>query len=211
MDEVELAPTMSFKVRVNVVTVRAVVRDAQGHFVGDLQKDDFELFDNSKRQIISGFSVEKPVIAEQPAKQGSVQNSAAGQVPNVTRAAENNPPHAPDRYVVYLFDDLHITFGDFSVARKAAQRALADPSAPNTRVAISTTSGRVVLDFTDDRTKLAQTLSRIKPISQSPSAHATCPPETSYYLADQIINEVDTQALPSHNAGSGLWFSQSRS
>jgi hypothetical protein len=120
-------------------------------------------------------------FAEQPAKQGSVQNSAAGQVPSVSRAAENNPPHAPDRSVVYLFDDLHITFGDFSVVRKAAQRALADPSTPNTRFAISTTSGRVVLDFTDDRTKQAQTLSRIKPISLSPSAHPTCPPETSYY------------------------------
>lgn len=192
VDEVELPPTTSFKVRVNVVTVRAVVRDAQGRVVGDLRKEDFELFDNSKRQGISWFSVEKPAIANQQA-QTAVQNSPANQARNVPGVTQSNPSQAPDRYVVYLFDDLHMTVGTLSMARKAAQRALADPSDPNTRVAITTTSGRVVLDFTGDRTKLAQTLSRIKP--SSPSVHLACPPELSYYVADQIVNEVDNDAL----------------
>ena len=50
----------TFKVNVKLVTVRVVVRDAQGHAVGNLHKEDFELFDNGKPQAISHFSVEQP-------------------------------------------------------------------------------------------------------------------------------------------------------
>jgi VWFA-related protein len=181
----------SFKVRVNVVTVRAVVRDSEGRFVGDLQKNDFELSDDSKVQTISGFSVEKPQATEQPASQTAVGRSApdAG-----ARVAEKSVSHTPVRFIAYLFDDLHLTIGELAVTRKAAQRALTDPPDPNTRVAISTTSGRVVLDFTDDRNKLAQTVGRIKAIL-TPVANLICPPELSYYLADQILNKVDSDAL----------------
>src|SRR5437016_5153391 len=50
----------TFKVRVNLVLVRAVVRDAQGKVVPNLKKEDFQLYDNRKPQTISSFSVEMP-------------------------------------------------------------------------------------------------------------------------------------------------------
>src|SRR5215472_9511670 len=43
----------TFKVRVNLVLVRVVVRDAEGHVVPNLKKEDFQLFDNRKPQTIS--------------------------------------------------------------------------------------------------------------------------------------------------------------
>jgi hypothetical protein len=45
------APT-TFKVRVNLVLVRVVVRDAQGKVVGNLKREDFQLFDSRKAQTI---------------------------------------------------------------------------------------------------------------------------------------------------------------
>ena len=47
----------TFKVRVNLVLVRVVVRDAQGNVVGNLLKEDFQLFDRGKPQFIARFSV----------------------------------------------------------------------------------------------------------------------------------------------------------
>ena len=67
----------SFKVRVNVVTVRAVVRDKQGHFVDDLKKEDFELVDGSKPQVITGFSVERAADEKaQPSKEVACRAAA---------------------------------------------------------------------------------------------------------------------------------------
>src|SRR5262245_39940411 len=43
----------TFKVRVNLVLVRVVVRDGKGQVVPNLKKEDFQLYDNRKLQTIS--------------------------------------------------------------------------------------------------------------------------------------------------------------
>ena len=50
----------TFKVRVNLVLVRVVVRDQKGKIISNLKKEDFQLYDNRKLQAISSFSVETP-------------------------------------------------------------------------------------------------------------------------------------------------------
>src|SRR5206468_1124279 len=60
--EVETRDTPAvFKVRVNLVLVRVVVRDAQGKVVENLHQEDFALFDGRKPQVVSFFNVETPV------------------------------------------------------------------------------------------------------------------------------------------------------
>src|SRR5262249_26995642 len=49
-----------FKVNVNLVLVRVVVRDPKGNVIGNLHKEDFQLFDNRKPQVITQFSEEQP-------------------------------------------------------------------------------------------------------------------------------------------------------
>ena len=49
----DTAPT--FKVRVNEVSVRVVVRDESGKVISNLKKEDFQLFDNRKPQSITSF------------------------------------------------------------------------------------------------------------------------------------------------------------
>jgi VWFA-related protein len=46
----------SFRVSVNLVQVDVVVTDAKGHHVTDLRPEDFEIFENGKRQNIAFFS-----------------------------------------------------------------------------------------------------------------------------------------------------------
>src|SRR5215472_7106986 len=47
-----------FRVNVKLVLARVVVRDSSGHAVGNLKKEDFELFDSGKKQVISNFDAE---------------------------------------------------------------------------------------------------------------------------------------------------------
>jgi hypothetical protein len=54
----ESAPPFQIRVETNLVMVRVVVRDAQGHPVAGMHKGDFRLFDNGKPREISGFNVE---------------------------------------------------------------------------------------------------------------------------------------------------------
>ena len=44
---------------VNEVLVAVVVLDAQGHAVGNLTKDDFQVYDDGKPQTITGFTIIK--------------------------------------------------------------------------------------------------------------------------------------------------------
>src|ERR1700677_3844856 len=69
------APEMSsrdapatFSTKVNLVMVPVVVRDAKGKAIGTLQKEDFQLFDKGKPQVIAKFSVEKAGEAVVPAE-----------------------------------------------------------------------------------------------------------------------------------------------
>lgn len=174
----------TFKVRVNLVLVRVVVRDSQGRAVGNLTKENFDLFDGNKRQAITKFAVERPGTQLAQEQKSSQPNSGetSGKLPSV-----------PESYVAYLFDDVHLEFGDLARARDAADHHLASLE-PTARAAIFTTSGQGTLDFTDDHQKLHDALLRLqpRPISRT-TAQQQCP-DMTYYLADLIQNKNDTQA-----------------
>jgi hypothetical protein len=62
----------TFKLRVNLVQVHVVVRDAKGNPVGNLQQDDFQLYDQGKLQPISLFTVETRESSQMAARNGAV-------------------------------------------------------------------------------------------------------------------------------------------
>jgi len=176
----------TFKSRVNLVLVPVVVRDNQGRAIGNLKQEDFLVFDKGKPQQITKFSVEKSggVATLDKNTDGNLTPNAPGQETTLTM---------PDRYVGYLFDDVHLKFEDLARVRDAASRHLAGLAAVD-RAAIFTTSGQTVLDFTDDRAKLNETLLRLRPRPIAGGLTGQCP-DISYYMADLIVNKSDTQAL----------------
>jgi len=69
--ESETAP-FKIDVKVDKVLVPVVVRDAQHHAVLNLRKEDFQVFDRDKPQVISGFTVEKRGLAESDTEGGNL-------------------------------------------------------------------------------------------------------------------------------------------
>jgi VWFA-related protein len=193
--ETKEAPA-KFTSRVNLVPVTVVVRDRQGHAVGNLTKEDFRLLDNGKPQVISRFSLEKPgtpVVLQKEAGDLEPQPEAK---PPVAGAAAAPPPVLADHFVAYLFDDIHVKTEDIMRARDAAARVIATSMPPAERAAIYTTSGHIVQEFTDDKAKLQETLARLQPAPVAGGiGHGMDCPDISYYMADRIVNLNDGQAL----------------
>ena len=179
--------SVTFQSGVNLVMVPVVVRDNLGKPVGNLHKEDFQLFDKGKPQVITKFVVETPGA-----------HASATPIPaepgEETSAPAKPPPPIADHYVAYVFDDIHISFGDLAQVREAADRHMIASLGATDRAAIFTTSGQVTLDFTDDRQKLHDALFKLRPTPIARSAGQDCP-DISYYQADQMINKGDSQAL----------------
>jgi VWFA-related protein len=181
----------TFSTGVNLVLAPVVVRDREGHAIGTLTKDDFQLFDKGKLQEISKFSIEK---AEAPPSlpDTSIETDANGN-PQAKPAGPAAQPMA-GHFIMWLFDDLHLSFGDLGQTREAAKRVLKDSFAPGTRAAIYTTSNHTSLDFTDDVDKLNAALDQIKPWPTLPKDLKPCP-DISFYQSDRLINGNDADAL----------------
>lgn len=178
----------TFKVRVNTVLVRVVVRDAHGQIVPNLKKEDFQLYDGRKLQSITSFAVETPQthtasVAASAEASSSSKDAIAGKATVL-----------PQRFVSMVFDDLHLSMEDAVFARDSATRFFG-ALAPSDRVAINTTSGQVTQDFTDDHALLQKALLGIvaRPLANHSSSDC---PDMTYYEADLIVNKNDVQALP---------------
>src|SRR6266699_3391368 len=179
----------TFKVRVNLVLVRVVVRDAHGKIVSNLKKEDFQLYDNRKPQTISSFSFETP----EKRTASAVASAAAEGSSSSADVAGGKAIVLPQRFVSMVFDDVHLSMSDAVFVRDSATRFFGALAASD-RVSLNTTSGQLTQDFTDDHEKLAKALFGILPHPLAGRGFHDCP-DVSYYQADLIVNKSDQQAL----------------
>src|SRR5579863_1856063 len=105
-----------FTSKTNLVSVPVVVRDRQQHAVGTLNREDFQLFDNGKPQLITKFSVERTGAPSLPVAVAT-NEAAPGSTPAVAAPVA-------ERFVAYVFDDLNLSAGDLIQMREAMKRHL---------------------------------------------------------------------------------------
>jgi VWFA-related protein len=179
--QTEQAPSQNgsttIQVAVNAVIVPVVVRDSQGHVVGNLNKQDFKVFDNNKERSISGFSIQQRASARtardtNPEPHGNPDPSSQ----RVTTA--------PRRYIVFLFDDMHLEPGDLLRAQKVATKMIGSTLGDSDLGLVLSFSG-TNSGFTHDHTRLLAAIASLK--VQTLYRHASCEcPDVSYYQGSLI-------------------------
>src|SRR5580692_7671578 len=182
--------TAPFSVRVNLVQKRVVVRDAHGQAVADLHQEDFRVFEDGKPQLISHFSIEKPVTTPVASAETSSSHPADSAKAPATLVR-------PARFVALLFDDVHLPFGELAQIRNIADDYVKSSFQPSDRIAVFTISGQSQTDFTDDRAKLHEALQGVQPrpvTAGSATGIGDCP-SINYFQADLIVNQHDLQAI----------------
>ena len=168
----------------NLVVVRVVVRDAQGHPVPDLRQEDFKLADNGKEQNISQFAVETSSNQSAAPSPSTPESSQASTIP---------------RYLALYFDDLEMSPDEIMHARDAADRYLSKSLSASDRAGIFTSSGLAQADFTSDLKTLHDALFKLRSNSR---LNSNCPNITDYQ-AKLIVEQTSPADIQSSGPKAG--------
>ena len=161
---------ITFKVTSRLVDVALVAYDKKGHPVKDLKAEDFEVYDNGRKQEVRFFSQfvseapAAPPAATEPDRTFSNRAVDAAAGPSSTTASEAGA-------TILLIDESHIAWADMSHARQEIVRFLG-ALAPGERVGLYTMNGlgfRVLTEVTTDHAALIARLRKWMPTAQSVS------------------------------------------
>ena len=141
-------PPPTFKVEVNYVEIDARVTDAQGKFVGDLKKDEFQVVEEGKPQTITVFSrVDLPLERQDP----PLFKGAA-----IEPDVQSNLSEFNGRVYVLVLDDLQTDFRRSARLKAAARQFVQRYIGVNDLAAVVYTGGAATRgqEFTNSRARL---------------------------------------------------------
>ena len=174
---------------VNKILIPVVVRNKSGRIVDDLKQEDFQVFDEDKPHAISSMTVEKHASA--PASEPSTQGSNQPSAPDTPAT---RPAPSPQRFIVLLFDDLHLSNENLAQAKAAAVKVLSDVLVDRDIGAVISLSQKTNSGLTRDRKRLQDAIMSLQSHSIYKSDAMQCP-NIGYYQADLIVNKHDNEAF----------------
>jgi VWFA-related protein len=171
-----------FRSRVDVVTTDVIVRDNRGQFVADLNKDDFEVFEDGVKQEVISFVLSHG---------GRTFNELAPAAPPVQEGIILPPTRptndAAGRIFLIFVDDLHLDFRNTGrikdLFKKISKQLVHDGDMFGI---VSTGPSSLAIDLTYDRNRLTQAIDKISGAGLNPKDildvpdGAQGPPEVRY-------------------------------
>jgi len=159
------APTPGvIRINVNLVQVDAVVVDARGKPVRNLKKDDFELFQDGKKQQIRNFEFVrvKDTLASLIVNSNTVPSRGGPAVPPPPPAAPR--PDQVRRTIALVVDDIALSFDSTIQVRDSLKKWVNTEMQPGDLVSIVRTNAVMgsLQQFTNDKRMLFAMIDRLK-------------------------------------------------
>ena len=164
---------------VNSLLVPAVVTDKSGKAIADLGKDDFEVMDGRNRLPVTGITVVRSAKSARDAGNGESPAGGGDTTQESLRSGR--------RFIVFLFDDRHLTAEDLPRVQKAATQLLAEPMAATDYADVLSLMG-ISSGVTQDRAVLQAAVSKLSMHQAFQHGKEDCP-DVDYYSADQILRQ----------------------
>ena len=190
------------RIATDLLQIDVTVTDKNGKVVTGLTTDDFEVFENGKRQTISNFSFISKLaggatLADAPVQ--TKQNAPAA-------ASVSGPPIKREDVrgtIAIVVDDLNMSFGSVYYLRRALKRFIDQQMRPTDLVAIIRTGGGVgaLQQFTSDKRLLHAAIDRIRwnPLGAAGVEALSSVGQNEVDITDRFKTESDLVA--NRNAG----------
>lgn len=157
------SPEDVVRISVTLVQLDAVVTDKKGNPVTNLQKDDFEIYEDGKRQLITNFSfVSTPTPASPEGKIAPPQLKGTTPVPLPPVRLK---PEQVRRTIAIVVDDLTMGAGSAEAVRHHLRKFVDEQMQRGDMVAIIRAGGGMgaLQQFTADKRQLYPAIDRIRP------------------------------------------------
>ena len=161
----EAVEAQKYKVKTELMEVRAVVTDRQSRIVENLKKEDFELLENDQPQTISFFSIsEVEKERSRPAAPSKPEPARTVEVPQSERL-QMRLGEAPVRTTLLFVDNLHLSFTSLNQVKQAVRTFINERLTDQDLVALATSSGTlgIAQQFTRERQLLRYAIEQIRP------------------------------------------------
>lgn len=204
------------RINTDLIQFDVVVLDKKGNPVTDLTPDDFEVFEDKRKQKITNFSyvdLLAPIgTTSSPATKAAAANSA-GKSPATAAQPAAEPVRDRANYepariergqvgrtIALVFDDLNLSFESSVRAKDLLKKYVREYMAPGDLVALIRTSGGrgTLQQFVSDQEKL---LSAIDGLKWNPLGRAEVSSVAAINNEDVAATEVDSERVRSFGLG----------
>lgn len=197
------------RVTTNLVQVDVAVTDKDGKQVTDLSPEEFEVFEDGRKQQITNFSYISTQLnaSSQPSETATRPQPPSKNAPKVQPA--NLRPEQVRRTVALVVDDLGLSFESISYVRDALRKFVDEQMQPDDLVAIILTSAGSgsLQQFTSDKRKLYAAIERVRWYPNGRGGENPFPVRNEsqtaadFQMTQQVLNEFEDEREANYAVG----------